>query len=93
MSLLSDEQIAQALTERPDWQRDGSELVCERSFRDFAEAMSFVNAVARVAEDRNHHPDILVHGWNNVRLRVSTHSEGGLTEADLGLADAVDALS
>lgn len=93
MSLLTDEQVEQALTERPDWRREDKELVCDRSFKDFAEAMSFVNAVARVAEDRNHHPDILVHGWNNVRLRVSTHSEGGLTEADLGLVDAVDALS
>lgn len=93
MSLLPDDEIDRALGERPDWRRDEKELVCDRAFRDFAEAMAFVNAVARVAEDRNHHPDILVHGWNNVRLRVSTHSEGGITEADLGLVDAIDALS
>ena len=45
------------------------------------------------AEEAGHHPDILVHGWNKVRLTLSTHSEGGITQADLDLAGAVDALS
>jgi 4a-hydroxytetrahydrobiopterin dehydratase len=49
--------------------------------------------VAGIAEDRNHHPDILVHGWNKVRLTVTNHSEGGLTEADFGLAHAIDAIA
>ena len=62
-------------------------------FDDFAAAMAFVNAWRERAEAANHHPDILVHGWNKVRLTLSTHhSEGGLTEADFGLADAIDAL-
>ena len=52
----------------------------------------FVNVVAGIAEERNHHPDILIHGWNKVRLTVTNHSEGGLTEADFGLAHAIDAL-
>ena len=51
--------------------------------------MAFVNRVAQAAEEADHHPDILVHGWNSVRLTLTTHSEGGLTEADfdLGAAD------
>lgn len=61
-------------------------------FKDFAEAMAFVNQVAEIAEERNHHPDILVHGWNNVRLTLSTHSEGGVTDADRALAEQIDAL-
>ena len=61
-------------------------------FEDFAGAMAFVNKVADAAEEANHHPDILVHGWNKVRLTLSTHSEGGVTEADHALAAAIDAL-
>ena len=49
-----------------------------------------VNRVADAAEEANHHPDILVHGWNNVRLTLSTHSKGGLTDADHALARRID---
>ena len=61
-------------------------------FKDFGEAMGFVNRVAEVAEQRNHHPDILIHGWNKVRLTLSTHSEGGVTENDHQLAAQIDDL-
>ena len=54
--------------------------------------MVFVNRVADAAEERNHHPDILVHGWNSVRLTLTTHAHGGLTEADFDLAAQIDAL-
>ncbi len=93
MALLGDDEIERALAERPDWRRAGAELVLERSFEDFAAAMRYVNAVAELAEERNHHPDLEVHGWNNVRLRVSTHSQGGITAADLELVAALDAPS
>jgi 4a-hydroxytetrahydrobiopterin dehydratase len=59
-------------------------------FKDFAEAMAFVNRVANVAEELNHHPDILVHGWNKVRLTLSTQSAGGLTDTDHALARRID---
>jgi 4a-hydroxytetrahydrobiopterin dehydratase len=52
--------------------------------------MAFVNRVAEAAEAANHHPDILVHGWNKVRLTLSTHSEGGITGNDLEMARRVD---
>jgi 4a-hydroxytetrahydrobiopterin dehydratase len=52
--------------------------------------MAFVNRVAEMAEERNHHPDILVRGWNKVRLTLSTHFEGGLTDADHALARRID---
>ncbi len=55
--------------------------------------MGFVNRVAEVAEAANHHPDILVHDWNRVRLSLTTHARGGLTEADFALAAQIDALS
>ena len=75
-----------------DWRQEGEALVRDFKFKDFAEAMAFVNQVAEIAEERNHHPDILVHGWNKVRLTLSTHSEGGVTDADRALAEQIDAL-
>ena len=54
--------------------------------------MAFVNKVADAAEEANHHPDILVHGWNKVRLTLTTHSEGGLTDNDHAMAQRIDAL-
>jgi len=60
--------------------------------KDFAAAMAFVNQVAEMAEGANHHPDILIHGWNKVRLTLSTHSEGKVTQADHDLAAGIDGL-
>ncbi len=74
------------------WQQGDGELVSERTFADFAEAMAFVNRVAELAERRNHHPDILVHGWNKVRLTLFTHTEGRVTQADRDMAERIDAL-
>ena len=92
MGRLDDEQIAQQLA-GSRWSRSGDAIERELKFDDFAAAIRFVNAVAEVAEELNHHPDILVHGWNKVRLTVSTHSEGGLTAADFALARRLDGLS
>ena len=91
MPLLDDEEIHGAL-EGTDWEREGAAIAREWRFRDFAAAMAFVNQVADAAEAAGHHPDILVHGWNRVRLTVSTHSEGGITRADVDLARVIDAL-
>jgi 4a-hydroxytetrahydrobiopterin dehydratase len=91
MSRLGDEEIAAALVESP-WERDGDAIAREREFADFAAAIRFVDDVAAAAEAVNHHPDILVHGWNKVRLVLSTHSEGGITQADLDLARTLDGL-
>jgi 4a-hydroxytetrahydrobiopterin dehydratase len=75
-----------------DWQMQDDALVRNYDFPDFKAAMWFANRVADLAEERNHHPDILVHGWNKVRLTLSTHDAGGLTEADHALAAAIDDL-
>jgi 4a-hydroxytetrahydrobiopterin dehydratase len=73
-----------------EWRRDGDALVRDFEFADFAGAMAFVNRVADAAEEVNHHPDILIHGWNKVRLTLSTHSQGGITAADFDLAERID---
>jgi 4a-hydroxytetrahydrobiopterin dehydratase len=93
MALLTDAEIQELLTETGGWRRgEDSSIVRELHFADFAAAIAFVNVVAEIAEAANHHPDILVHGWNNVRLTLSTHSEGGLTVADFKLAQEIDGL-
>ncbi len=75
-----------------DWHHEDDALVRNFEFKDFAGAMWFVNRVAELAEERNHHPDILIHGWNKVRLTLSTHDAGGLTDKDHALAAAIDDL-
>jgi len=93
MSTLSEVEIAERLATAGRWQRgDRHTIVLELKFDDFAAAISFVNRVAEVAEQANHHPDILIHGWNKVRLELSTHSEGGLTDADFALAGRIERL-
>ena len=88
MSTLDDNAVASALGGLA-WEREGDELVKTVKLKDFAQAMKFVNAVAEAAEAANHHPDILLHGWNKVRLTLSTHSQGGLTDADFRLAGQI----
>lgn len=85
MPLLTDDQIRGGLAGVEGWERKGSEIVRVFEFKDFAEAMVFVNGVAELAEQANHHPDISV-SWNRVTLTLSTHSQGGLTNNDFELA-------
>lgn len=89
--LLNDIEIDTRL-KRLAWEREGDEIVREWRFEDFAEAVGFVNRVAEVAEDSNHHPDIFLHGWNKVKLSLTNHSAGGLTEADFAMAGRFDQL-
>jgi 4a-hydroxytetrahydrobiopterin dehydratase len=94
MSLLSTEQISERLKQLAGWERDGeAAIVSERELADFAAALEYVNRVGELAEAANHHPDILLHSWNRVRLTLSTHSEGGLTAADFELAGRVAGLA
>jgi 4a-hydroxytetrahydrobiopterin dehydratase len=89
---LNEEQITAALQNLSDWRREGDWLTRDLKFENFKSAMAFVNRVADEAESMDHHPDILIHGWNNVRLKVMTHSEGGLTGKDFKLAERVNGL-
>ena len=88
--VLNEEEVAARLRRLP-WEREGDEIVREWRFEDFNEAVAFVNRVAEVAEEANHHPDILLHGWNKVKLSLTNHSAGGLTEVDFTMAERFDA--
>jgi 4a-hydroxytetrahydrobiopterin dehydratase len=89
--LLNDDQIERELA-GSEWRRDGEEIVRDLERRDFMDAVAFVNRAAEAAEAANHHPDILIHGYKNVRVSLSTHSAGGLTAADFALARTLDGL-
>jgi 4a-hydroxytetrahydrobiopterin dehydratase len=91
MEVLDPAVVDAALAEGIAWERDGRELVKVQTESDFAAALDFVNRVGEVAEQANHHPDIEIK-WNTVSLRLSTHSAGGITGADLELARQIDAL-
>jgi len=74
------------------WEEEGGGLRQVFRFKDFAEALAFVNQVGAVAEDMNHHPDIDIR-WNTVTLLLSTHSEGNVvTDLDRDLASRIDEL-
>lgn len=62
------------------------------TFKDFANALSFVNAIGELAEQEGHHPDIEIYKWNRVRIKLSTHAIQGLSENDFIMASKIDDL-
>jgi 4a-hydroxytetrahydrobiopterin dehydratase len=75
------------------WRETDESLIRDYEFKDFVEAMAFVNRVADAAEAANHHPDILIHGWNKVRLTLTTHDAGNtITDSDRAMAERIDGL-
>jgi 4a-hydroxytetrahydrobiopterin dehydratase len=89
--LLSPEEVTIRLRGR-EWRLEGDAIVRDLKFGDFAAAIEYVNRIAAVAEAQNHHPDILVHGWNRVQLSLTNHAAGGLTEVDFDMAARFDAI-
>ncbi|HEX2299437.1 MAG TPA: 4a-hydroxytetrahydrobiopterin dehydratase [Pseudonocardiaceae bacterium] len=87
--LWDDEQIKNALEGLTDWQRDGAAIVRTAKLPSFPAAIEAVRAVAEIAEERNHHPDIDIR-WRTVTFSCSTHSAGGLTGQDFELAGEID---
>ena len=90
MVLLDDATVSAALP-RLHWDRDGDTLVKVVKGKNFVTALAWVNRVGDMAEAADHHPDIDIR-WNTVTLRLTTHSEGGLTDKDLALAEQIDGL-
>ena len=90
MALLPKDEIERRLDRLPDWEQVEQEITRNYVLTNFREALRFVNQVGEMAEDADHHPDILIHSWNNVTITLSTHSEGGLTENAFELAEKID---
>lgn len=91
MALLSNEQITDELKTLDGWKQNEREIAKEFELKDFIRAIGFVSSVALLAEKADHHPDIDIR-WNKVKLVLSTHSEGGLTEKDFALARQINEL-
>jgi 4a-hydroxytetrahydrobiopterin dehydratase len=92
MPVLSDEEIKDRLSGLDGWERAGDALVKEFKLDDFKGSVDFVNRLTPLAEEMNHHPDLEI-SWNKVRVSLSTHSQGGITENDFELAGKIDGVA
>lgn len=86
---LNDESVTGWLEGRSGWKRKGDALVKEFRFSSFRDAIVFVNRLATIADEANHHPDIDIR-HRTVRVTLTTHDSGGITTKDLGVAERID---
>ncbi len=92
MSLLNKDEITKNLSTLSGWMKEENQIDKLFQFKDFAEALAFVNKVGTEAEKMDHHPDIFIHSWNKVKITISTHSESGITKKDFQLAEKIEGL-
>lgn len=91
-SKLSEDAIARQLAHLPGWQREGNAITREFVFSGFAEATAFPVKIAPLADAMDHHPDIQIYRYKRVKVLLTTHSAGGLTENDFALAAKISGL-
>ena len=89
--LLSEPEINQKANELPGWTVEGKKILCYKTFKDFIEAIAFVNKLVEPAEAAAHHPDLEI-SYNKVTIKLTTHDSGGLTEKDFALAKVISQL-
>ena len=92
MPLLTQDEISKNLSSLSGWVQEEKQIAKQFQLKDFEEALNFVNKVGAEAEKLNHHPDIFIHSWNKVKITISTHSEGGITNKDFQLAEKIEGL-
>ncbi len=93
MAVLNQNEINEQLNNVKGWKFENNKIGKEFELKDFKSALEFVNKVGAEAESLDHHPDILMHSWNKVKISVSTHSEGGVTEKDFKLAGKIEGIN
>ncbi len=91
MNVLNAENVRERLKSLPGWELEQEEIVRQFEFSDFKAALRFVNLVAEKAESAGHHPDIDIR-YNKVRLALTSHDSGGITERDIKMAQALNTL-
>ncbi len=91
-ALLSKEDIKDLISKSPAWTLRGNAIERDFQFKDFQQAMVFVNKVAEIAELQGHHPDIWI-SYNKVKVTLSTHTAGGLSRKDFTLASGIDLIN
>ena len=89
--LLEDEDLTAALKKCPEWELEKKSITRTIEFEEFMEAIDFVNDLAEIADEAQHHPDIRIR-YTKVTLTLTTHDAGGVTEADIELAQRIDNL-
>lgn len=92
MALLSDGEIDEALRGLAGWERSGDEIVKTYELASFPVAIAFVTRVGFLAEKANHHPDLDIR-WRKVKVALSTHDQGGITEKDAALAGEIESVA
>jgi 4a-hydroxytetrahydrobiopterin dehydratase len=90
MQVLEEAKINEKINSLKGWEYKNKQIGKEYELKDFKEALSFVNKIGDRAEEMDHHPDIFLHDWNKVKITVSTHSAGGVTENDFKLAEKIE---
>jgi 4a-hydroxytetrahydrobiopterin dehydratase len=92
MDLLKDEDITNRIRMIGPWDYDSEDkiLIRETMFKDFMEGMGFLNKLAEIAEQLNHHPDITLCEYNRVIVTTTTHDAGGITDNDIRLAQSFE---
>jgi 4a-hydroxytetrahydrobiopterin dehydratase len=85
--VLDDEEVDRQVSN--EWERDRDEIVRTYEFDDYLDAASFLGELAEIAEEENHHPEMILR-WAEVEVRFTTHDEGGITEKDIRLAELCD---
>ena len=91
MKALTESELDKAVTNLPKWHLGNGKLVRDYEFPDFVHAVAFVNQVAALAEQQNHHPDIDIR-YNKVRLGLITHDTNGITQRDVRLASQINVI-
>ena len=89
---MTKNEITKNLSSLSGWNQEGNMIAKLFQLNDFAGALKFVNKVGDEAERMDHHPDIFIHSWNKVKITISTHSEGGITQKDFQLAEKIERL-
>ena len=92
MAKLTVAKVTAGLKKLPGWTRKGDAIVKLYAFKAFADGIKFVDRVAKAADAADHHPDIDIR-WTKVTMRLSTHSQGGITAKDLAMAGEIERLS
>lgn len=92
MTKLNQDEITEKLRKISGWQFRDNKISKEFELKDFKSALELVNKIGAEAELMDHHPDILMHSWNKVKISVSTHSAGGVTEKDFNLAAKIEGI-
>ena len=93
MPLLKTMEIDNRLSGLPGWNYKDKHIEKLYELNNFREALDIVCKIGEVAENMNHHPDIFIHSWNKVKITISTHSEGGVTEKDFILAKMIERIN